>query len=224
MKQRLSLGHYESDCVHAFDADGDCLANLPWIDASAFARAEEEAEHVLWNDFLAVIDVPEAVLDAIKGHETIGMRTEEDVYVIHDLDADVHHFFVDAPKLKLYRCEASIEGGRRPPFDSADWRHQSMRESGAWDAMGRWFASDPAMLTWYAEDVGEGFRIVSVEVDELRARAWRVDSISAALKFSRDPEHEYFVPRETAESAIVDEIMRTRVLESLPSARTPAPN
>ena len=66
-----------------------------------------------------------------------------------------------------------------------------MKDSGAWDAMGRWFVADPDMLDFYAADVGDGFRVVAVEVDAEAAEGWRVDKNPAAAAFSRDPENEY---------------------------------
>jgi len=115
--------------------------------------------------------------------------------------------------MKLYRCESGTVTGRRPAPQPDCWIWQGMVATGAWDAVGRWFAADPALLAWYAREVGETFRIVSVEVEAACAEEWRVSRNPAARRFSRDSENEYFVPREVADSAAFDLEMTAEIAE-----------
>jgi len=106
--------------------------------------------------------------------------------------------------MKLYRCESGTITGRRPAPQPESWIWQGMVACGAWDAVGRWFVADPSMLVWYARETGDSFRIVSVEVPAELAEEWRVSRNPSAMRFSRDVENEFFLPRDIAESAVHD--------------------
>jgi len=112
--------------------------------------------------------------------------------------------------MRLYRCESFSGRGRRPDPEPGSWIWQGAVESGLWDAMGRWFVEDAAILPWYARDAG-AFRIVSIDVDPDEAELWRVSRNPSAGRFSRDPDNEFFVPRAVAEAAQPDEAMTLEV-------------
>lgn len=126
-----------------------------------------------------------------------------------------------AASKRLWRVEADAGEGRRPPFDPADWRHQGLLASGAWDALGRWFTERPEILAWYAADVGPRFRVVSVALPPAEAERWRVSRLPRARAFSKDPLNEFFLPRDAAEAARRDPDMEETVRAE--AERVPAP-
>ena len=76
------------DCVTAFDLDGNCLVDaLPWADVTEFAIAEEGAREMGRDEFLQAIggDLPMVEARYLEA---------DGVLMMHDLDADVHRFFV----------------------------------------------------------------------------------------------------------------------------------
>lgn len=123
----------------------------------------------------------------------------------------------------LWRVESDAAGeGRRPTFDPACWAHQGLLASGAWDAMGRWFTDRRELLAWYAADVGPRFRVVAVSVDPRDAERWRVSSQEVARRFSKDPENEFFLPREVADLALRDGALEQALRDgAMPEAALP---
>lgn len=122
-------------------------------------------------------------------------------------------------KIALWRCEPDGPySGRRPPAD-ASWQQEGLRQAGAWDAIGRWFTDDPGTLDFYAADIGEGFRIVRVDVEVELLAQWSMQRQAAAAQFSRDHVTEYFVDRDIAEGALRDfgleTELRARVFQQL---------
>lgn len=78
-----------------------------------------------------------------------------------------------------------------------------MRESRANKAWGRYFTDALSVAAWYAAECGRP--IVRTDVPAACARAWQVDGNPEALRFSLDPEREFFVPAEVADLAVPDE-------------------
>lgn len=103
----------------------------------------------------------------------------------------------EAPEtVTLYRGQKTLTGKSVP-----EWITQRLKETGASDAQGRWFTDDPEIAKWYQEDAGEGGHIVKVEVPKDVAERAKVAGNPDLEKFSRDPEREFFVPKEIANQA-----------------------
>jgi hypothetical protein len=126
----------------------------------------------------------------------------------------------------LWRVEPDVgRPGERPPPERADWLHEALVASGAWDAMGRWFAADPSLLDWYARehevDPPVAWRVVRIDVDAASLEAWRVSAQAEAGRFSRDPANEFFVPRGVASGARRDPVVEAGVRGRLEAAAGP---
>lgn len=109
---------------------------------------------------------------------------------------------------RLLRVEASFKA----PL--SDWLAQALDESGASEAMGRWFVLDPGLLAFYAEDAGLGApRISYLDVCLAEMEGWRVSRVKERLagrlpaSFSKDPENEYFVPQDLARSRVAGPLL-----------------
>lgn len=72
-------------------------------------------------------------------------------------------------------------------------------------AQGRWFTDDLAIACWYADDAGTASEIVTLEVGDEIAEAFRLSNLRGPLAcgldplaYSRDPEREFMLPRHIA--------------------------
>lgn len=103
--------------------------------------------------------------------------------------------------VRLYRVEPSKGSGR----DIPDWLRQGLQAHGVDQAAGRWFATDPALLDWYERDTGPNAQLHYLDVPGGQADRFRVSNISDTIagrtpqSFSRDPENEFFLPRDMAD-------------------------
>jgi hypothetical protein len=96
-----------------------------------------------------------------------------------------------------------------PEFDNLPWNMQALASSSAGKAQGRWFllADDVERLDWYIKDAGEGAKIQYVSVPKKDLEKYRVANISKTeddldpRSFSREPENEFFLPRDIAKTA-----------------------
>jgi conjugative relaxase-like TrwC/TraI family protein len=104
----------------------------------------------------------------------------------------------EARTVRLYRAEA-------PDQPVADWIAQGARDAGTTEASGRLFTTDRTALDWYVKDAGPNARVVAVDVPASLVETYRVINSTeviagrAVRSFSRDPENEFFLPRELAE-------------------------
>lgn len=98
----------------------------------------------------------------------------------------------------LYRAEG------KPRTDVPDWVKQGQTDSGHADAAGRWFTNDPAALEWYKKDAGPDHIVHSIEVPTADLEKYRVANSGELIagkpvkSFSREPENEFFLPKELA--------------------------
>ena len=119
--------------------------------------------------------------------------------------------------VRLYRAEYA--GPRR---NIPDWITQGQDASGHTEAAGRWFVEDRSMLDFYLNDIGEHGAVFYVDVPEEVAARSRVSSTSETVmgrtpaSFSKDPENEFFLPREFAD-------VRERVPDPKPAPKGPDP-
>jgi hypothetical protein len=104
--------------------------------------------------------------------------------------------------VRLFRAEVRPEVRRAAP----EWVAAGQRESGMAEAEGRWFVADRSMLDFYVKDIGAASsRIVYVDVPLEVAEAHRVSNLKEEIagrtpaSFSRDPENEFFLPRNIAD-------------------------
>jgi hypothetical protein len=101
---------------------------------------------------------------------------------------------------RLYRVEP-IPGGR----EWAEWEKITREELGIARAEGRWFVADPSLLDWYREDAIGPTRTVYVDVPTDDLERYRVSNSTEQYghrpvrSYSRDPENEFFLPRELAD-------------------------
>jgi hypothetical protein len=115
---------------------------------------------------------------------------------------------------RLYRAEP-IPGGK----EWAEWVEVTRDELGITQAEGRWFVADPALLDWYREDAVGPTHTVYVDVPTAELERYRVANSEERIglrpvrSFSRDPENEFFLPRDLAEAKRV-----------LPAGRDTAPD
>lgn len=96
---------------------------------------------------------------------------------------------------RLYRGEAKPGSGK----PVADWVKQRQKELGVDQAKGRWF-TDRENAEWYKNDAVEG-RVTHVDVPSEDIEKYRVSNNAEVSKYSKDPEREFFLPREIADSA-----------------------
>lgn len=204
----VSLADFLENAVRALpDGTAICRVTLP-IDAQAHAvdacgsagvahaAALEEEYGRQVQDLQRIISDPEAAR-ALRAYAMLRDNEPEPATTV------------------LWRCETAAAPGRRPDFDPDNWIHQGLVSSGAWDAMGRWFTDDRDNLDFYALDCDGEFRIVRLEVPRETAGSWALERQEAPSRFSRDPDSEYFVSREAAESAVRDEATEALVRERI---------
>ena len=104
--------------------------------------------------------------------------------------------------VKLYRGEY-----RGDPRAIPDWVKQGIEENGSLDAEGRWFTDDLEIAKWYQQEAGPGGAISAVTVPRGVAEQAHVTNQPALIqRFSLNPEREYFLPRDIAETRQVESI------------------
>lgn len=93
--KELLKEQYLGSCVNSFDKDGECLIDeLPYTDATEFAQAEEQAVEIDEREFKHNFTVPIGIQQRLSAHEVKYLYDQRhDVYMIYDLDDDVHYFF-----------------------------------------------------------------------------------------------------------------------------------
>lgn len=105
--------------------------------------------------------------------------------------------------VRLWRVEASVS--REP----ADWMKTQPEYQQAQAARGRWFTDDPSTLEFYKNDIGPNYRITYVDLPKAEAERYRVANMEKIAggkavgenpaAYSRDPNTEFFLPREIAD-------------------------
>jgi hypothetical protein len=108
---------------------------------------------------------------------------------------------VAAGMTRLYRAEATARAS------TPEWLQQAQEASGHTAAEGRWFVADPMLLAWYTQDIGPDAkpRVAYVDIPTDQAEAYRVSNSTEQIgprrvrSFSRDPEREFFLPRDIAD-------------------------
>lgn len=104
--------------------------------------------------------------------------------------------------LRLYRIEPA------QPRALAEWLQEALHADGTLAAQGRWFTQDPNALGFYAQDqehVASVVRWMDAPAD--LAGQWKVSQLPrtddglSPLRFSRDPENEFFVSVHAAEQS-----------------------
>lgn len=84
--------------------------------------------------------------------------------------------------------------------DLSPWLREALNQSGRDDALGRWFTSDRKAADWYARE-HPGYQVRSVTVPASDAAKWRAADHADARRFASETAHEYFLPREVADTA-----------------------
>lgn len=125
-----------------------------------------------------------------------------------------------AGEIELQRAEAAPTGKKLP-----DWIERGREETGAKAAQGRWFATKKELIDWYAKEAGPGALTKGVKLSAKEAEKYRVSNLppdDPARRFSRDPDNEFFIPREIADRAKVieppPEDLRTTFIADLEDA------
>jgi hypothetical protein len=101
---------------------------------------------------------------------------------------------------RLYRAESAVRG------EFSDWRKEALDASGHTEAEGRWFVADPAMLDWYKADIGANTVVAYVDVPTAELERYRISNSTEQIgrrpvrSYSRDPENEFFLPRDLADA------------------------
>lgn len=108
---------------------------------------------------------------------------------------------VGAGRTRLFRVEG-------PPSEkpTPDWIKEGQAASGHTEAAGRWFAlGDKEQLDWYRKDAGPGNKTHYVDIPTADLEKYRVSNSTETIgegrsvkSFSRDPDKEFFVPRDIA--------------------------
>lgn len=104
--------------------------------------------------------------------------------------------------VRLYRIESSGSSVCLAP-----WLSEALADTGAREAAGRWFTSDPQALAFYAEDAPFSPQLVYGDVPISLAETWCVASFVKQGKidpqrYSRAPSNEFFVSSEWADTLI----------------------
>ena len=106
---------------------------------------------------------------------------------------------VSPPVQEGYTCLYRIEPTKKA--DYPDWLKEMRKEKGFEDAQGRWYTDDETTLDWYREDTGTENRTVYIDVPTEQVEQYRVINQPDKVKrFSKDPNTEFFVSTELANS------------------------
>jgi hypothetical protein len=115
--------------------------------------------------------------------------------------------------VRLYRGESNPDHHSTSSL-IPEWLKQQMQLRGIDKAIGRWFSNKLDTALWYKEDCdvdGKG-RISYIDVPYHIAEESRVRYIPAANYYSADPDNEFFIPREYADTKQTLEIKDRRCL------------
>ena len=85
-------GFYLGSCVDSFDLEGNCLVDLPWSHVSDFAYAEENSQELTLTEFLVGVSITE-ISGLIENNTVKYFQTPDDIFMIYDVDKDIHYFF-----------------------------------------------------------------------------------------------------------------------------------
>ena len=95
-----------------------------------------------------------------------------------------------------------------PTGELSPWLAEAYSQSDASQAAGRWFMPAEAQdqIDWYMEDAGPGAKLVYVDVPTAEVEQYRISNVAAEgnidpRAYSRDPENEFFLPRELSDQA-----------------------
>ena len=124
-----------------------------------------------------------------------------------------------AGMVRVYRGEGT--GEKALPA----WVDEARKALDLKDVEGRWFTQAPAIAQWYVDDAGTG-RMTWVAVPQAVADAHRVSRIGKpeVQRYSRDPENEFFLPKEWADKRKPIEGVATTSAPSPAPAAAPAPS
>ena len=100
------------------------------------------------------------------------------------------------PMTRLYRGEPAKALSTRLP----KWVNRSPEYSDIAQATGRWFTDVPEIADWYLREAGSTGRVSTVKVPRSQLEKYQVQNIPEARRFSGDPEREFFLPSEIAET------------------------
>ncbi len=93
LTEAQSRKHFVGTCKNSFDDDGKCtVRELPWLDVSEFAYADENAVHISQSEFDQNTEIPSKLKQIFKRHNIIYMQSDS-VYIAYDDDTDTHYFF-----------------------------------------------------------------------------------------------------------------------------------
>ncbi|WP_429481904.1 hypothetical protein [Paraburkholderia youngii] len=116
------------------------------------------------------------------------------------------------PVLPGLRRLLRIEASKEAPV--SEWLAQQLEQTGARDAIGRWFVLDVELLAFYAEDSALGApRLSYVDAPASSVESWRVSRVREEIAgrlpaaFSKDPESEFFVPQDVARARHVGPLL-----------------
>ncbi len=107
----------------------------------------------------------------------------------------------DAPAkgmTRLYRAESKTK--KNPP----EWVAHEQKQSGHSDAEGRWYVKDKSLLDFYVKDIGPSAKIKHIDVPTSEVNKYLVSRSTERLgdrsvkSFSRDPNNEFFLPKDLA--------------------------
>src|SRR3990167_3847005 len=96
---------------------------------------------------------------------------------------------------RLYRGHVVPTGMEKP---LPEWLVQARQAAGLPLVEGRWFTDDLSIAKWYQNEAGERGTISYVDIPNDQLEAWRVSNVPEAARFSRDPQREFFIPRNLA--------------------------
>lgn len=103
---------------------------------------------------------------------------------------------VPAGHVRLYRGEAPETGVQLPPWLQEDPNVNQIRDT----ARGRWFTDDVELAKWYQKDAGEHGKLTYIDVPTDQLEQYRVVNNPEAMRFSLDPNREFFIPKELADA------------------------
>lgn len=95
--------------------------------------------------------------------------------------------------MRLYR------GQPRVTREQPEWIRLMQIQSGVYAARGRWFTPELSIAQWYVDECDDGI-IMFIDVPDEQVAQYQVSQLTEK-RYSLDPEHEYFVPREWAIAA-----------------------
>lgn len=120
---------------------------------------------------------------------------------------------------RLWRTESA-----EPDFEIPDWMYEVPGFKESVEARGRWFSdADEARREWYRKEAGANFREKYIDVPNEQVKAYSVKNSPEALKFSREPDFEYFLPKDVADQAVEIGKPITPITEKVTAPETKLP-